>query len=192
MALRRGFKTEASSLAQQIRNELGLKSTDPLDPQRLALHVEIPLIGLSDFHGEIPNAVRHFSQVNTSEFSAVTVFDGPRRLIVYNDFHSKGRQANSITHEISHGLLLHPPTPAFNEIGCRDVDKEVEEEATWLAGVLLVSEEAALYIVRQGMTLDQAAAKYGVSRQLVEWRINVTGARTRVNRARNYYRGNRL
>jgi Zn-dependent peptidase ImmA (M78 family) len=191
VTLRRGFKTEASSLAQQVRNELGLKSIDPLDPLRLASHVEIPLIGLSDFRDEIPNPVRHFSEINTSEFSAVTVFDGTKRLIVYNDFHSKGRQANSITHEISHGILLHRPTPAFNDMGCRDVDKEVEEEASWLAGVLLVPEEATLYIVRQRMTLDQAAIKYGVSKQLVEWRIRMTGARTRVNRPSSYSRGRR-
>lgn len=190
--MRRGFKTEASSLAQQIRNELGLKSIAPLDSRRLAAHVEIPLVGLSEFGHQIPAAVHHFSSVNTGEFSAVTVFDGTKRLIVYNDYHSKGRQANSITHEISHGLLHHPPTPAFNEIGCRGVDKDVEDEASWLAGVLLVSEEATLYIVRQGITLDQAAVEYGVSRQLVEWRIRMTGARTRINRAKGSFRGGRF
>lgn len=182
MTLRRGFKTEASSLAQEIRKELRLTSIAPLDPRQLALHVEIPLVGLSDFRNEIPSSVHHFSQVNKGEFSAVTVFNGPRRLIVYNDSHSPGRQANSIAHEISHGLLLHPPTPAFNEIGCRDVDKVVEEEATWLAGVLLVPDEAALHIVRQGMSFDSAATWYGVSMSLIQWRVNVSGARRRVGR----------
>ena len=187
MALRRGFKTEANAIAREIRGEMGLNSIAPLDPWKLATFLDIQIITLTSFAKWAPNSVRHFSSVNTSEFSAVTVFRGTRRTIVHNDAHSKGRQANDISHEISHGLLMHPPTPAMDDMGCRNWDQDLEDEATWLGGALLVSEEAALYIVRKGMTIANAATIYGVSQQLITMRIGVTGAHQRIARARQFY-----
>lgn len=178
--LRRGFKTEANGIAREIRLELGLKVVDPLDPRVLAGHLEIPLVRLSELRKDAPAAVQHFLSLDTAAFSAVTVFRGPARLIVYNDGHTDGRQASNLAHELSHALLLHPPTPALDHRGCRNWDPEVEEEASWLAGALLISEEAAIAIARAGMSLDDAAERYGVSRPMVQFRLNVTGARKRV------------
>jgi len=122
--------------------------------------------------------------VESGAFSAVTVFSGSERMIVYNDAHSVGRQASDITHECSHGLLLHPPAPALDGVGCRNWDAVVEDEAQWLAGALLVTEEAALTVVRRGMTPVDGAGMLGVSEPMIQWRVNVTGARKRVARGR--------
>ena len=59
-------------------------------------------------------------------------------------------------------------------------DSEAEAEADWLSGALLVPEEAAFQIVLGGWSLPEAAAKYGVTQKMVQFRINVTGARRRV------------
>ena len=119
MALRRGFKKEAHNIAREVRSELNLASEDPLNPLELAEHLAIPVLPLSNMGKVAPIASRYFSEVNTSEFSALTVFDGNRRMIVYNDSHAKGRQSNNISHELAHGLLLHPPQPALSQYGCR-------------------------------------------------------------------------
>ena len=34
--MRRGFKTQANQIAREVRGELGLGPTDPLDPWKLA------------------------------------------------------------------------------------------------------------------------------------------------------------
>ena len=183
--LRRGFKSEANDIAREVRGELGLKLVDPLDPWRLAAHLEIPILRLSDLDGVGRAGADYFLNVETDAFSAVTVFHRTQRMIVHNDSHSRGRQTSDITHELSHGLLLHPPAPALGAGGCRDWDPVVEAEANWLAGALLISEEAALLIVRQRLTLDEAANRYGVSKPMVTFRLNVTGARQRVARARS-------
>jgi Zn-dependent peptidase ImmA (M78 family) len=188
MALRRGFKSEAKNIAKDIRAELNLSLVAPLSPWTLADHLAIPVIRLSSMQDVIPNAVNHFSLVNPSEFSAVTVFSGPRRIIVYNDSHIIGRQANDITHELSHGILLHIPKPALDANGCRIWDEDMEDEADWLSSVLLISEEAALSIVKQRLSIDQAATYYGVSQKLVRWRLGMTGAYKRLNRTRQYYK----
>jgi Zn-dependent peptidase ImmA (M78 family) len=182
MALRRGFKAEAKSMARQVRAELRLPLTAPLDPWALAEYLEIPIIKLSSMSDLAANAVHHFSSVNSSEFSAVTVFRGTRRIIVHNDSHSRGRQANDITHELSHGLLLHIPKPALDANGCRDWDEDLEDEADWLSGVLLISEETALTIIRRKMAVDEAADFYGVSKKMIEWRLRMTGAYKRMAR----------
>lgn len=188
MALRRGFKAEANTIARQVRSELGISFAAPLDPWTLAEDLAIPMITLSSMSDLAPNASQHFSSVNSSEFSAVTVFRDTKRVIVYNDSHSKGRQASDITHELSHGLLLHTPKPALATNGCRDWDEDLEDEADWLGGVLLISEEAALNIARLRMTIEEAALFYGVSEKMVRWRLSMTAAHKRVGRARQSYK----
>ncbi len=183
MSLRRGFKSEANAIAREIREELNLRSYDPLDPCALAECLDIPVWSLNDYRSEAPQMVRHFTRLAQGVFSAITVFDGTARVIVHNDSHSRGRQASNLAHELSHGLLLHPPTPALDEGGCRDWDATLESEAAWLGGALLVSDEAAVLIARREWTVSQAADRYGVSEPMMKWRLDVTAARTRVARA---------
>jgi len=180
--VRRGFKKEAKWIARQVRDDLGLSLTDPLDPWRLAELLDIPVLRLSDFQESAEGAYHYFRERGRSVFSAVTVFCGNRRLIVHNDSHSPGRQASNVCHELAHGLLLHAPTPILDDKGCRYWSKEIEEEANWLSGVLLVPDEAAIAVVKGGIDLARAAALYGVSVKMMTFRINVSGARKRVRR----------
>ena len=182
--MRRGFKAEANAIAREVRAELSMSLISPLDVMQLAQHLDIPVVPLSSFREDAPYAVRLFLNGGQELFSGVTVFSGTNRMIVYNDAHVEGRQANDITHELAHGLLLHPPTAAVDGRGCRVLDSVVEAEANWLSGALLVPEEAALHIVRDGWSLDKAAEKFGVTPQMVRYRINMTGARKRVERMR--------
>jgi len=174
--LRWGFKTEANRLAREIRKELGLKPADALDPRTLARELEIQLVALSVLKKDAPDVVRHFCSRERGAFSAMTMFYRTRRVILYNDSHSPGRQASDITHELSHALLQHPPEPAIDHRGRRNWNQELEDEATWLAGALLIPEEAAIQIAKTGMSSEVAAVAYGVSKQMVQWRLNVTGA----------------
>ena len=182
--MRRGFKSEANAIARETRAELSLNRTSPLDVWRLAEHLDIPVIPLSSFHRTAPDAADLFLNGGQGMFSGVTVFRGSRRMIVFNDAHAPGRQANDIGHELSHGLLLHTPTTAMDGRGCRLWDKEVEEEANWLSGTLLVPEEAAIHIVKCGWSNRESAERYGVTPKMIQYRINVTAAFTRVKRMR--------
>ena len=181
MTLRRGFKAEANSLARALRSELGLLFVAPLNPWKLAEHLEIPIYTLSEMREAAPRGVNYFSTAGSDEFSAVTVFDGPRRVIVHNDNHTLGRQASDIAHELAHGILLHSPHQAFDEHGNRYWIKEMEEEATWLGGALLISEEAAVNIAKRDLSIVDAARLYGVSKQMIDFRLKVTGAKKRAS-----------
>ncbi len=189
MAYRRGFKSEANAIAREVRAELGLWAHDRLDPWELAPHLDVRVIALSAFGGDAPQAVRHFTEMDIGAFSACTVFAGRRRTIVHNDRHSFGRQVSNVTHELSHALLLHDPTPALNDRGCRFWNQSTEDEAQWLAGALLVTEDAALRVARGHIPPVVAAQELGVSERMIVYRLNVTGARQRVARSRHLWIG---
>lgn len=183
VTFRRGFKTEANEIAREVRKELGLPFSAPLNPFILAEHLEIPVIGMSTLKDDVPESVMHFSNAGQTEFSAMTIFAGRKRLIVHNDSHSRRRQHSNIAHELSHGLLMHPPAPALNDFGLRQLDKEIENEADWLSGALLVTEEAALNIARRKLSIEAAADLYDVTVEMMQFRINVTGAMKRAAQA---------
>ena len=44
MPLRRGFKSEAATLTQEVRDELGLSPLDRLDPRQIARYLDLPVI----------------------------------------------------------------------------------------------------------------------------------------------------
>lgn len=185
MGLRRGFKTEAAGLAKEIRAELGLGPFHRLDPHKLAQHLDIPVLALSELEESAPDSTRYFLSTEPDAFSAVTVFSGHQRVIVHNDSHSEPRQNSNLTHELAHGLLHHEPTPALDGMtGCRNFNSTNEAKANWLAGELLVTEEMALAVARGQFTRRDTERQLGVSPQMLQWRLNMTGAYKRVARAR--------
>ena len=186
--MERGLKSECESHAAAVRAEIGLDTRAPLDPRALASHLEIPIHPVSSLVGDgvIQAAVRHVTQVDQTVLSAMTIFpDWPRhrRVIILNDANSPARQNSDIAHELSHGLRMHEPRHAIVN-GCRDYSRAEEEEAAWLAGCLLVPRDAAFTIALSRVSLDMAAIDYGVSTQLMTWRVNATGARAQAARVR--------
>ena len=134
MALQRGFKAQAERNAADVRDELGLALDDRLDPLELAQHLGIPVLDLSMLPDVTPgiegiaDAVAYLHRTEQEALSAVIVFCGTARAIVNNDAHSPARQASNLSHELAHGLLLHPPTPALDLRGCRLWNREIEDE----------------------------------------------------------------
>ncbi|MGR6331434.1 ImmA/IrrE family metallo-endopeptidase [Sphingomonas sp. XXL09] len=183
MNLRRGFKAEANALSREFRQELGIELHDPLCPYKLAEHLGVPVVPLSDFANDNPEAVAYFATLRgQKDLSALTLCLGAKRLIIYNDRSSPKRRAADLAHEISHIVLHHPPMSPFDANGRRHYDDDLEGEANWLGPALLVSEEAALHIVEQGFSIQGASTIYKVSEQLVRMRLGVTGAMKRVAR----------
>lgn len=182
--LRHGFKTEANALAREVRADLGLTPVDPLDPFALAGSLEIPVHPLSDLRDAPREAVRHLMARDPSAFSAVTIFEGFRKTIWHNDGHALVRQRSNVAHEIAHALLFHTPGSDPDPVRARPWDRTAEEEAQWLGGALLVSDEAASALARAGIDTVSAAVQYGVSTEMLTYRLNVTGALIRAARSR--------
>jgi hypothetical protein len=167
----RGFKAKANRIAVDVRRDLGLPPEAPIDPWKVCAYYEIDVIRLSEF-GELAS---HFLSVERDAFSAVTVSRGLRRAIVHNDRHVPWRQRSNLTHEIAHSLLGHVSMPALTTQGERNFDGQVEAEAHFLGGALLITNEAAWHIVREDL-YDDAHKTYGTSHKMLDYRLRVSGA----------------
>ena len=180
---RYGFKAETEDYAKEFRKELGLAPHSPLCPWKLAKLLEIPVEPLSSYGDRIPDAVMHCTEKEQNIFSAVTICDHYRRLIIHNDSHAPNRQAANIAHELSHGILGHIPTPVFDEYGNRQFNAQDEDEANWFGPVLLVPKDAAFHILKNEISVEKASEIYGASKQLIQMRVNVSGARKVIARS---------
>lgn len=183
-----GFTAHAEQLAEEIRADLGLSVFDRLHPLVLAEHLAIRVLPLGDLIGSMDEGEATLVRANligdgAAALSAVTVFRGRERQIVHNDSHSAGRQASNLCHELAHALLLHPPKPALDDLGCRDWDGTIEEEANYLGGCLLIPGKAARGAKTRNYSVSKVALLYGTSEEMARWRMNVTSRRPRSARA---------
>lgn len=184
--MKRGFKSESEQIAVETREELGLDCTQCLDPGKLAEHLAIPVFTMAEAARFAPRTTftHYFSRVDTDSFSAVTLFRGYRRLIIHNENHHPHRQASNLAHELSHTLLEHEPTPVSNARGERFWDSEMEEEATWLGGALLIPRDGAVAMARANHSIAGIAEHYRTSEALCRWRITHCGVDKQVERWR--------
>lgn len=188
MQLRRGFKTESERRAAEWRARLGLRPEAPLDPRHVARELDIPVVSISNLlaQGLKKASLLHLTGRGMKDFSAATLGSGNDWVIVENEAHSVGRRSNSLAHEVAHILLAHPPHQLFANGGLRNLHQDLEDEADWLGQTLLVPRPAALAVVRDGLDLEAAATKFGVSQQLMRLRLNVTGAVIQATRTRRF------
>jgi hypothetical protein len=184
MSLRRGFKANANRISVRLRESLGLRPDAPIDLTAIAARLGITIVPLSSFAAEHTAAVCRLMQIDPSAFSAATLdVEGGKRIILYNDAHELGRQTNSIAHEIAHVLLGHRSTLPIDTSGIRALDRDVEDEANWLGSTILISDAAALRILRDHLDTDAACALYKVSAAVLRMRINASGAVIRMKRS---------
>lgn len=171
MALRHGFKAEANRIVLRVRASVGLSPIDLFDPVAVCRHFDILLLAMSDLDCDCSG----FQGVGRSHFSAVTVPCGHQTAIVHNDTHHPNRQRSNICHELAHCFLGHEAAPPLNDNGARNHNGGIEAEANYLGGALLIPNEAAIHVVTNGLA-HKAHSIYGVSEQMAQYRLRVSGA----------------
>lgn len=92
-----------------------------------------------------------------------------------------GRPAISATS--SRTVRFCTPTSALDAYGCRDWDGDIEQEATFLAGALLIPGKAIWWAAKQGTPRPDIAEQYGCGGEMVQMRLNLTGAGKRFRQA---------
>lgn len=185
--LERGFKAWAERTAAGIRRDLDLSSTEPLEPRKLAEHLDVRLVSPEQLAGLPADILRQLLEVDPWGWSATTLVLPNTTIVIYNPKKSKGRQASDIIHELAHIILGHEPsTVVFSEDGqlaTRTFDQAQEDEANWLGWALLLPREALMSARRARMPTAQVADLYGVTEQLVTFRSRMTGVEAQIRRA---------
>ena len=188
--MKRGFKSWCETTAIGYRKTLKLEKYSPLLPQRLADHLKIRLFTPNKIPGLSSEDIKTLTGKNNT-WSAVTISQGNDSIIIYNSSHTKNRQNNDIMHELAHIIIGHNPLNNLisSETGLlmRDFEKEQEEEADWLAATLLLPKDALMKIQFGKISQDFASSQYGVSKKLLDMRLNTSGVRAIHTRARKKY-----
>jgi Zn-dependent peptidase ImmA (M78 family) len=100
-------------------------------------------------------------------------------LVVYNPTQASARINSVVMHELAHIMLGHDLADGHvTDDGYflnGNYDGDQEQEADWLGGTLLLPRPALLWIRSKGMTDAAASTHYGVSLQMLKWRIRMTG-----------------
>ena len=184
----RGFKSWCENVATHQRRELDLTPTDPIDAFALAKHLGIIVWRAEEVPAINPQTLKVLLKEDPESWSAVTLYLGNQHVIIMNSAHSKARQASDLMHELAHILLDHSPARVdVSDDGLlmlNTFSREQEEEAGWLSGCLLLPREALIRIRGERMAPVEAARKYGVSRDMLQFRLRVTGVDTQMARAR--------
>jgi Zn-dependent peptidase ImmA (M78 family) len=185
--VRHGFKAQSERLSRAAREALGLKPIDPIQPEAYLRHLGLELLTVDAL--ELSEVARRQLLVNDSEsWSGMTIKMNRVIAIVVNPSHTPERQANTLMHEAAHVILRHIPKRVdVSKSGIlivSDYGPDDEAEADWLAGALLLPRDALRYHRSRGRTSTWIASHYGVSLQLSDWRIRMTGVDVQTRRAR--------
>ena len=176
--LRRGFKAWCERAAAGYRRDLGLRPDEALNPLALAHHLKVLVISPEALSGLSTSAAHHLCVTDADSWSAVTLIEGDRKLVILNPSHSAARKNSDLAHELSHLILEHKPTQVFfgpdKFLLIREFDRVQEAEAECLSSVLLVPREALLALLPISDD-EMAAQQLGVSTQMFRMRRNVTG-----------------
>lgn len=177
--LRRGFKSQSERQAVEFRKTLGLIPIAALSAHNLAAHLGVTVWSAREIR-ELPEKDRaHLLGTGSDEWSAFVIREGDEHLIVHNPTMSVPRINSVVMHELAHIILGHKLAEAQQTVDGHFLngayDKNQEEEADWLGGALLLPRPALLWMRSKGMSDGAAVEHFGVSQQMLTWRIRMTG-----------------
>lgn len=179
-------KAELGRLAQAVREETGCGRFEPFDPWAWSKDNGVPFLSLADL--DISAEARcHFTVNRPEAWSAALTRAGMQHLVIYNPSHTAERTRSNLAHEVAHFAAEHELSDAWiDDSGrCGATSQSQEKEATELAGALLVPAEVARAHAIPGNTAESLAARYGVSAEMANWRMQMSGGPTIAKRSAN-------
>ena len=174
-----------------LRDFAGVASAQPLDPFKLAEFAKLLVVDFNSIEGLSPESRAHLLGDAADQWSGGACsrpLPNGWRLVILNPAHGKQRNRATLMEEVAHVFLGHQANrlavisrdPAAregavaNKTLARDYNHDDEEAAYAVGAAALVPYEALRRFVGQGRRASEIARHFGVSRQLVEYRIKVT------------------
>lgn len=179
-AYRRLSHTHREELAVKFRETIKVGVDTALDPFRL--DVRGARVEFIDKIAAIPpKALDTLTGSHAKFWSAATIplnESESEWIIVLNSAHTTERKRATVMEEICHILLGHNLSTLSHIEGqtFRDYNKDQEADAFGLGAAILVPRPALLTHVRHGESAEAIAKHFGVSKELIEYRIKMTGA----------------
>ena len=173
--MKRGFKTQVERLAEDIRRDMGLGFAEKMDAIDLAEHAGATVRRADELTSRAK--LEELESLQPGAFSACTFHIRGQPIVVYTPLASSGRTQSDIAHEVAHILLKHEvqTVQQLDGINFFTCDPDEEQEANWAAGCLLLPRKLLYQAVRRGLSSNEVAIQYGVSKSMADFRIRATG-----------------
>lgn len=188
MAFRRGFKSQCERRSVEIRKELGLHPADALCADDLAQSLEVTVWSTNDVADLSDEHLAVLNDEGDDSWSALTMRLGTSHLVVHKPVKSPHRRNSVIMHELAHITLGHELAEACiledGSLVPGNFSQEQEDEADWLAGTLLLPRPALMSIRKRRLTDRAACEQFLVSRDMLTWRMRMTGVDYQLANAR--------
>ena len=175
-----------------LRDFAGVKGEQPLDPFALAEFAKLLVVNFDQIEGLSPESRQHLLGEGADQWSGGACsmpLPNGSKLVILNPAHGQQRNRATLMEEVAHVFLGHKPNrlaiinddpKAGGHKGrskqtlARDYNQDDEEAAYAVGAAALIPYAALRRFVRAGRRAEQIARHFGVSRQLVEYRIKVT------------------
>jgi Zn-dependent peptidase ImmA (M78 family) len=156
-----------------------------LDPWAYARHIGVVVLDFDTIELTEKSKLR-LLVTDCESWSGMTLNEAGLTAIIVNPNHSRGRQTSTLMHELAHFILKHVPAQVnvstSGMLLLSDYSDEGEAEADWLAAAMLLPRETLIAWRRRGESIPAIAAAFGVSEQLCEWRVRMTGVDVQLKR----------
>ena len=127
-----------------------------------------------------------------SSWSGMAIRESGLIGVLVNPTHSPERQASTMMHELSHIVLKHVPVrvdvSSAGILLVSEYSEDDEDEANWLSGALLFPATLSSTTGRKIGLLRKLLSHFGVSSEMYDWRIRMTGIEMQMRRASAAYR----
>ena len=174
----RKFELKALGLRDFARVRIDL----PLDPFQLARFANLIVLNFDQINGLSEGAREHLLGPAAEKWSGgACALPNGMKLVVLNPTHGRARTNATLMEEICHVFLGHQPNRLSivtkderGKVMARDYRKADEEEAYGVGAAGLLPYASLKRLLGSGKTSRQIAARFRVSRELVEYRMKVT------------------
>jgi hypothetical protein len=175
-----------------LRDFAGVKGEQPLDPFALAEFARLLVVDFDQIEGLSPESRQHLLGEGADQWSGGACsrsLPNGWKLVILNPAHGQQRNRATLMEEVSHVFLGHQPNrlaiigddpgaggskARSKQTLARDYNDDDEEAAYAVGAAALIPYAALRRFVGAGRRANQIARHFGVSRQLVEYRIKVT------------------
>lgn len=179
--LGRGIKTDAEKAAELLRRRNGLDAGARLPAREAARNLGITVVHPHQLPSVTAEILNELENGGSDKWSALflPMPDPANHLIINNRTHSSGRQEANIFHEIGHCLCGHEPDDIewINGFPIRQYSKDKEDQADAVGQALHLPKIALFAAGSRSWSDEQICDGYCASKELVRFRMNITGVR---------------
>jgi hypothetical protein len=174
----RNFELKALALRDFAR----VRMDQPLNPFELARFANLLVIRFDEVTGLSERARQHLLGDASEKWSggACSLPNG-MKLVILNPMHGRSRTNATLMEEICHVFLGHQPNRLSivsrddrGKVMARDYRRADEEEAYGVGAAALAPYASLKRMLLEGKTSSEIGRHFGVSRELVEYRMKVT------------------